>query len=194
VIQLKPSSVAWLRKHQSAFLFGLSLFIFLLFLFVVLPAESAKSALMTGSGDSPDLSFYYSSAELLAIAEDYGAEGRAYYISSRLSFDIVWPLAYLFFLLATANLVFPKRRHLRIRQVAFWLTAAAFGFDLLENQLVSHVMRTFPSPSPLLLGLAGVATALKWGTLTLAFLMLVIGAVAILRPKRKTQTNGSTNG
>jgi hypothetical protein len=190
---LNPFAIHWLRKHLSALIFFLSLLVFLVFLFVVLPAESAKSALMTGSGDSPDLIFYYTPAELLAIADSYGVEGRAYYISSRLSFDIVWPLAYLFFMLASANLVFTKRRHPRLRQAAFWFTIAAFVFDLLENQLVSHVMRTFPSPSPFLLGLAGVATAFKWGMLALALILLVNGVDASLRSKRKTQTNGQTS-
>ncbi len=181
------------RKHSSQWLFGVALIVFLLFLVLVLPAESAKSAIATGSNASPDLNFGYSPATLLDIAESYGEAGRAYYIASRLSFDIVWPLAYLFFLLAAANLLFSKPLGNRARTIAFALSGAAFLFDLLENQLVSHVMRIHPLASDLLLWSAGAATSLKWLTLTAAFLLLMAGLLNKIVLKRKAQTDGQAD-
>ncbi|MCK7487603.1 MAG: hypothetical protein MZU97_20370 [Bacillus subtilis] len=135
------------------------------------------------------MNFGYSPATLLDIAESYGEAGRSYYIASRLSFDIVWPLAYLFFLLAAANLVFSKPLGKRARTIAFALSGAAFLFDLLENQLVSHAMRIHPLASNLLLWSAGAATSLKWLTLTAAFLLLMVG-VAYRIFKHRKNANG----
>jgi len=51
---------------------------------------------LTGTDVSPDTSVFYSAGELYGMAESYGEEGRAYYIYSRFTFDLIWPAAYLF--------------------------------------------------------------------------------------------------
>lgn len=74
----------------------LGLLIFVLFMIFVLPQQSQKAEAYSG-GTSPDTSYFYSAADLYQMAEAYGADGRAAYIYARFTFDLVFPLAYLFF-------------------------------------------------------------------------------------------------
>ena len=73
------------------------LVVFILFMIFVLPQQAQKAEAYSG-GTSPDTSYIYSASDLYQMAESYGAEGRAAYIYARFTFDLVFPLAYLFFL------------------------------------------------------------------------------------------------
>jgi len=75
----------------------LALCIFSLFLFLVLPGEAQRSQHYFGGSPTPDTSFVYSDDDLYQMARDFGQQGRAYYIRSRFTFDVFWPMAYGFF-------------------------------------------------------------------------------------------------
>ena len=70
----------FLKRLKHTRILVLTSTIFVLFLLIVLPN-------MAGTLErSPDTSFLYSASDLYTMAEEYGAEGRAYYIRTRFTF------------------------------------------------------------------------------------------------------------
>ncbi len=167
----------FLYRNNSVWVVLLSLILFAGFMVFVLPAEASRSAQVIGSAPSPDTSFYYSQTELYQMAEAYGPEGRAYYISSRIKFDILWPLVYTFFLINMISWILDKtileESKLRILNL---VPLAVILFDYLENISNMIVMLRYPAPTDIIASLAGIFTSLKWILLGGSFF---IPAVAI---------------
>lgn len=153
----------------------LSLALFILFLWLVLPAEAERSDEDLGSTASPDTSFYYTKSELYQIAEDYGFEGRMFYIDSRITFDIVWPFIYTIFLISgiswIANKIILEGSWVRKLNL---VPIGALIMDFLENISNMIIMFRYPTPTDLLASLAGVFTALKWVLVGGSFVILVL--------------------
>jgi len=155
--------------------------VFALFVAFVLPAHTT-----VGSGDgaaigSPDLSVWYSGDDLYAMADAYGADGRADYVRARLTFDIVWPFVYVAFLSTALSWVHRRR----LGGAPLWrranlLPVAGGVFDLLENAGASLVMLRYPDRTPVVDSLTPLMTTAKWVTLAVCFLLLVFGLVSIL--------------
>jgi len=178
---------AWCYRVTGPFVLTVSVFVFALFMALVLPAMAGVLTEVTGVEKSPDTSLVYSAADLYAMAEAYGAEGRAYYIYTRFTFDIAWPLAYLFFLAASLSylyrpLVNKKQTWSPVNLLPF---AAAF-FDFLENSGASLVMYRYPAPTPFIARLTPVFTFLKWLFIGASFAALVLGVAGMIRKKFKT--------
>lgn len=150
--------------------------IFGLFLVLVLPAVSEQTRAVTGTSETPDTSLWYSPADLYRLARVYGAEGRAYYVRTRFTFDIVWPLVYAGFLSASLTLVYrhAKAGPLVAANAVPW---AAVAFDLLENTAAAWVMFRFPAPAAAAAQMAPVFTLVKWSLIGLCFALLVLGLV-----------------
>lgn len=151
-----------------------SLVLFAVFIAFVLPDQAAKAEAYSGEAGSPDTSYFYSPADLYRMAEAYGAEGRLAYVQARFSFDIIWPLVYLFFLgagiswsLARALPAGSPWRLLNLFPAFGWL------FDLLENISASAVMLAFPRET-FFASLAPIFTLTKW--------FFVNGSMLILFP------------
>jgi hypothetical protein len=151
---------------------------FLGFILFVLPQESLESAEL-GLVMSPDTSFFYTREELFEIAESYGEEGRNIYIEKRFSFDVVWPLAYGFFLVVFIQYGVEKGKLSRLRY-AYLIPIGAVLLDYLENIMTSVVMYRYPLRTFLIGDLAGIMTSLKWITLSFAFVLLVILFIRLL--------------
>lgn len=161
-----------LTRPSSFRLFLLGLLVFACFLVFVLPAEAARSGSFFGNVDAPDTQFFYTGDDLVQIASAFGAEGRAYYIRSRFTFDIVWPLAYGFFLwsgIAWLNGHFANRRFRFLPLVP----VAAVLLDFLENSGASLVMYVYPDRIPVLTEVVPLFTAGKWLTIGASFAVLV---------------------
>ncbi|MCK8061145.1 MULTISPECIES: hypothetical protein [unclassified Fusibacter] len=156
--------------------------VFAVFIALVLPWVSAYTKEAVGGLGGPDTSFFYSGSELFDFAESYGQEGRRTYVILRWTFDLVWPLVYMLFLLSfTVQLV----KGLKVRWLyhLYWLPIAATAFDYLENLLATLVMLLFPVWWLWLGTLTSIASTLKWGTLSLAFLVLtVLILMRVLKP------------
>ena len=164
---------------KSSFLvFLISLALFVVFLVLVLPSEAEKSASMTDSGQSPDTSFYYTRDELYQMAEDFGQEGRYYYLDSRITFDIIWPLVYAVFLINSISWILDKTimegSPLRLLNLT---PLAAILFDFLENISNMVVMFRYPTQTDILASLAGIITSLKWIFVGGSFVILVLGVL-----------------
>jgi len=158
---------------------GLALFLF--FIGFILPAQTARALPTSEEVGSPDLSFYYTPGELYEMAEAYGVQGRAAYIRTRFSFDLIWPLVYTLFLSTTISWLF---KQISISK-SWWGWAnlvPLFGmvFDYAENISTSLVMYRYPKSADLLAAIAPIFTAAKWILVALSFGLLCVGIIAFI--------------
>ena len=154
---------------------------FLGFIIFVLPKEAEMNAAL-GLDQSPDTSIFYTKDQLYQLAESYGEEGRAFYVNQRYTFDLIWPLAYGLFLVTAIAYGSQKIKKPLFRQ-AYWLPVGAVFIDYLENTMTAIVMHRYPKETIILSDLAGIVTALKWLTLTLAFVTLVVMIIIAIYQK-----------
>lgn len=170
---------SWLLQFSKGWVTLTALVIFLLFIILVLPGQSSQDLAVRGAAASPDLSFFYTADELHRMAEAYGAEGRETFIRTRFSFDLVWPTVYTFFLVTSISWL-SKRA---FDPVSPWQQANIIPllgalFDLFENIGTSLVMFYYPHLLPVIPGLAGFFTLIKWTLVGGSFLLLVACAVS----------------
>lgn len=160
----------------------LALLIFAAFIAFVLPAQADRAAAIAGEAGSPDMSYIYSSADLYRMAEAYEPQGRAAYVYARFTFDLIFPLTYLFFLGTALSWVL-------IRAVAHaesrWRLLNLFPlfgalFDYLENITASAVMLRYPLHTPLVDSLAPLFTLIKWIFVNSSFVILIPAALIAL--------------
>jgi hypothetical protein len=164
----------WLAKKTTPLVFFIAAFSFIGFMIFVLPAVSATTKEITGSSLSPDTSFFYSVETLYQIAEEYGEAGREYYINSRFTFDVLWPVVYGFFLVSALSLTF--KRPIAGKSFYLFNLLPIFGdvFDFLENVMTAYVMFRYPLTS-FVAYIAPYFTLMKWLLIYLAFGLLIIG-------------------
>lgn len=153
------------------------------FIAAVLPWQASVSAAYTDAYPAPDTSFWYSARDLYAAAEAWGETGRSAYVHARVTFDVIWPLVYGFFL--TTSLAWLVGRAIRPgsrwRRVAL-LPMLVVLLDYAENVCAATVMARYPTRTPILADLAPVFTASKWVLLSACFaLLLVLGGAALRR-------------
>jgi hypothetical protein len=154
----------------------IALGVFVFFIGVVLPQQATGAEAYSADAGSPDTSFFYTPADLYRMAEAYGAEGRSAYIRARFTFDVVWPLAYLFFLVTSISWILKRilPQESRGRLLNLFPLAGAV-FDYLENMSAALVMGRYPSQTPVVDMLAPVFTAAKWYLINGSFFILLIG-------------------
>jgi hypothetical protein len=155
----------------------------LLFSAFVLPGQAAESRARTGGAAQPDTSLVYSAADLYSMAEAFGPAGRQAYIEARLTFDVVWPLVYTFFLVASiswlAGRAFRPGSRWRLLNL---LPILAILLDFLENFAAVIVMARFPLTTPVIDFAAPLFTLLKWLCVGGSFVALVgTGLAAVWR-------------
>jgi hypothetical protein len=156
---------------------GLALFA--AFIVLVLPAQAAAGTFYTSLAPAPDTQRWYAAEDLYTAAEAWGEAGRAAYVRARVTFDVVWPLAYGIFLVtgltwAWARATAPGSRWRRIAL----LPVLVVLLDYAENVCTATVVARYPARTALLADLAPVFTAAKWFTLSASFLLLGVGLVA----------------
>ena len=182
---------AWLSRLSTGRVALAALVIFLVFTALVLPRQASTAEENSVAARSPDLSFYYSAGYLYRLAEAYGQAGRAAFVRTRFTFDVIWPLLYTFTLVTAISWAFGKA----FSPGSPWQMAnlaPVFGmlFDFLENISTSLVMLRYPQPTPVLDSLASVFTMLKWVTLSTSFVLLLAGGIVALwrrlSPAKKT--------
>jgi len=168
----------WLGRVSTGRVALAALVLFLLFTALVLPQQASQAEQATGSAESPDTSLFYSPQALYRMAEAYGEEGRRAYVRARFTFDLVWPLVYMLFLVTATSWAFrqafpPDSRWQRANLVPL----LALLFDYLENASTSIVMLRYPAHTAVVDLLAPLFTLFKWGLLGAAFLLLALGVV-----------------
>ncbi len=172
----------WFLKFSTGRFTLAFLVIFVVFSALVLPDQASRAEVYSGDVGSPDTSLFYTAAELYRMAEAYGPEGRAAYVRARYTFDVVWPLVYMAFLVTSISWLV-KRLGL---DWATWgrlnlLPVAGVLFDFLENFSAATVMARYPQTTPVIDHLAGVFTLVKWVFIGASFLLvLILGGKVLL--------------
>ena len=117
------------------------------------------------------------------MAQAYGEPGRANYIRARFTFDLIWPLVYVFFLGTGTSWVNRKAFAENSRWQLTNLAPLVSGlFDYLENLCTSLVMFRYPAHTAVVDTLAPLFTLAKWVILSGSFMLLFAGIVlAIFR-------------
>ena len=170
-----------IRQRSTGALALAALVLFVLFTATVLPAQAARAEAASGGVGSPDQSLLYTPADLYGWAEAYGAEGRSAYVRARLTFDVVWPLVYAFFL--TTAIGWSLRRALPPEsrwQLLNLVPLVGLLLDYVENLSAATVMARYPARTPLVEWLAPLATALKWLFVNGSFVILLAALLALL--------------
>ena len=132
---------------------------------------------------SPDLSLTYTTTELYTMAETYGPEGRANYIKTRLTFDLIFPLIYAAFLATTISRL-TRQTPEPLRNLN-QLPATAALLDYLENTTTIIIMARYPAHTPIIDTAATLFTPTKWLTLTASFTALIIILLTLLYKRLK---------
>ena len=170
-----------LIKISTGRLCLLALIIFLAFVILVLPGQSARAEENTGASGSPDLSLFYTVGDLYGWARSYGQAGRTDYIIARFTFDLVWPLVYGFFLVTAISWLVDRVSRLGSPwRITNLVPLLGMLFDYLENVSASIVMARYPAETDWVAWLATLFTPLKWISISLGFLALVSAAIIFL--------------
>lgn len=171
---------AWCYRAVTRPLTILALIIFIVFMLFVLPAMADRLADLTGATGSPDTSFTYTAGELYAMAEAYGETGRSYYIYQRFTFDIAWPVVYLFFYVTVLTSLFRALPEGHLLRLGNLLPFGGALFDLLENSSAAFVMHRYPLLSPVAANLAPLFTAAKWLLIGASSIVIIAGIFVTL--------------
>lgn len=159
---------------------------FILFMAFVLPGQASIAAEYSGEAGSPDQSFFYSAADLYAMAEAYGPEGRAAYIRARVTFDVIFPIFYAVFLGTTISWAFARAFPAGSRLRLFNLfPILGLMFDYLENTGAVIVMARYPQLSPGIAGITPALSMIKWFFVNGSFVVLLWGILAAVWARRK---------
>ena len=152
-----------------------ALLVFIAFTAVALPWQSAQSEGYAGEAGSPDLSLYYSPDDLYQMAEAYGPVGRSTYIQARFTFDLIWPLVYMVFLVTSLGWLSGKLIDEASRIRAIPLLPIVGGlFDYLENIATSVVMVRYPDTTFLAATVAPYLTLFKWAFIASSFVSVLV--------------------
>ncbi len=155
--------------------------IFIVFSLLALPGQNAIAENYSQGSGSPDTSLFYSGGDLYRMAEMYGLEGRAAYLSARWTFDLAFPFVYTFFLFTAIswllNRILTQGSRWRLLNL---VPVAAMVLDFLENTATSLVMARYPLQCPPGELLAPLFTPLKWLFVGGSFLILLTFLILIL--------------
>jgi len=150
------------------------LLIFFAFSGLVLPDQAVKAEFYAGEIGSPDTSLFYTSDDLYRFAEAFGVDGRTAYIRARFTFDVIWPITYLAFLVTSISWLLRKAN----LQNSKWgllnlVPVIGAAFDFIENGSAAIVIARYPQTTIMIDVLAGVFTLLKWVFIVGSFVVLV---------------------
>ncbi len=150
--------------HKTKFI--IAVVVFVLAIFLLLPAMQRSLMAVTKANMSPDTTIGYTIEALKEMRTIYGPAGANRYFTTRFTYDIIWSAIYVFFIINVYTFLLReiKCKWLLGLQV---LPFIAVGFDLLENLFCSiyffqgyHVIGL----------IAAAASLLKWCILLLIFI------------------------
>lgn len=150
---------------------------FLIFLLLVLPLLSIGTWAYTGTWASPDTFFIPNQANLYSVAEVYGQSGGVFYLFTRLSIDLIWPLVYYAFFLYVIKQFVHKEE---LKKLFSMILLIALIFDYLENISASVFLLSYPTGRSLLSILLMFFTSIKW-----LALFIVVFAILFFFTKEK---------
>ncbi len=146
-------------------------YIFIFFVLCILPLLSYLTKVVVGTTLSPDTMFFYSPADLVELASIYGTGGGIFYMFTRLTFDLIWPVVYLSFILTQIKTL--KSSSIVSKSLRYLLIAAVL-FDISENLFCSIVLLSTPLSPNIFVYIAVIASGLKWITLGIVIIGLIL--------------------
>lgn len=131
-------------------------------------------------------SFFYSPADLIEMAQGYGAEGRRLYIRTSTTLDLIFPLLYSNFLTAFAIYLLKKAE--MDKALASHLLRLGIGCclsDWLENLCMILLLSSYPDTKYVYAFLGRIMTSVKY--LLLISFILIVGAMAYKALEKRSQ-------
>jgi len=154
--------------------------LFAFFIIIVLPYVSEYGKSNIGGIGSPDTEILISGEQLYKIAESYGNEGRETYVFLRWTFDVVWPIVYMTFLLSLI-IALGKTIQYKWAKNLYLFPIGAMLFDYLENTFLTIVMIRFPVEMFLFGSITSYVSLGKWIILNGSFVVvLVLGMTRLI--------------
>lgn len=130
------------------------------------------------SGTLPEVAFFYSAADVSAVLESLGSEGRSLYTRALLV-DFVFVLTFVAGLgLPLAYLLPQVTESAPVRALAL-APAVAGACDYVENVVLLYAISTFPEMPGAAITVASVFTAVKLPLLIGSMLLLLLSAAAV---------------
>lgn len=184
----------WISRNSTGRIVLLSLAIFLVFTAVVLPYQASKTEAYAGEVGSVDLKLFYTPDEVYQIAEAYGEDGRSLYVKARLTFDVIWPFVYAFFLSTAISYIVQRV----LDEDSWWqfsnlVPLCGLLFDYMENISITVVMLKYPIRLTWLAGMTAIFTGLKWILISFGCVLLVFGLFVWKIIHNNTQENQEIN-
>ncbi len=165
----------WLQRVSKGWLVAVATAIFVLFLILILPAQTKSMMAYSAHVGSPDMSFAYTPADLYRMAESYGPAGRSAYIQARFTFDLVWPLVYTLFLSVTTSWLLLKLPGINTKWFLLnQLPVIGMLADYTENITASIVMAKYPQLTPGVDYLAPIFSLVKWLFIYSSFAVVIL--------------------
>jgi len=170
----------FLKRLSTGPMVVVATIIFVVFITSILPGEKAKMDTYAGEVGTIDLSFFPLPDQVYAMAEAYGEDGRHKYIVSRVSLDIVWPLAYTFFMVSLITFCLVRVHGSDSRWVNLNLSVVAvLLLDFIENGLAAFVMAAYPDRFDGIVYIMAAITATKWIMMGVTGLVMLYGIIAL---------------
>ncbi len=130
---------------------------------------------------TPDRSFGYDLDDLEGMKELYRQDGARIYFITRITYDLIWPAVYLFFLLNILAFLLNGLKGKGLKALLL-LPLVAVCFDLFENGFCSLY---FFDGSPLIGLLAVISSRMKWYVLIFTVITgMLLGIYKIYRRKK----------
>lgn len=158
----------------QAALFGLAAIgIYLLMIYITLAHIEALSGLrpfdMRPGG--------YSQDQAMSLLNALGAIGRRFYLIRQIPLDLAYPALMALTLVSLLKWLGSRGADHRLVQMGIWLSFGAAIADYLENAGICIMILSWPDPSGSIVLAASVASIVKAGLATAAFLTVLLGVV-----------------
>ena len=182
----------YLQDISSTKLTIFSSLVFFAFTAFVLPVLAEQMDSISSGLGTPDTLLFYGKDKLYTLAEVYGAAGRSAYITTRIQYDIIWPIVYTAFLVTSIGWCSVKLdRQSQVLRMFNIFPLLAMIFDFVENISVSLVMAFYPEREFVFSTVAQVATPVKWLFVCTGFALLSSLFVALCLLKARALINKS---
>ena len=154
-----------------------------LFAGYLLPQAEQRMNALAGKALGPiDLTFGINPERTLRMVADYGPAGRAYYATTEMTFDVVYPLIYSLLFAVVLTMLYRTAAAPVLHRIQL-LPVAALLLDLLENATIVTLLNTYPGQSQPVAMVCEVVKLLKWVVAGLLLTLVLAGLVRRLLPR-----------
>ena len=131
----------------------------------------------------------YSSEQAYALLDALGVDGRQYYLTRQIPFDLIYPSLMALTLVSILKWLESQGVNHVLTQVGIWLSAGAATADYLENAGICAMILSWPDLPTSLVQAASIASIAKAILTTLAVLTVTIGLIFLVYRKMRSWLN-----